>query len=97
MCGLNHICESVSLLKGKIIWIRDNLSYLGLELLNFFLSVIHILGRAKTVTFKIVQILKTMEGKIKKNTAGTAIQCCQMKYEKRFIEFYNKDWMMSTL
>lgn len=55
MCGLNRICESVSLLNGTIIWIRDNLSYLGLELLNFFfLSVIHILGRAKTVTFKIV-------------------------------------------
>lgn len=38
MCGLNHICESVSLLKRTIIWIKDNLSYLGLELLIFFVS-----------------------------------------------------------
>lgn len=38
MCGLNHICESVSLLKRTIIWIKDNLSYLGPELLIFFVS-----------------------------------------------------------
>lgn len=38
MCGFNCICESVSLLRETIFWIRDNLSYLGLELLNFFIS-----------------------------------------------------------
>lgn len=38
MCGFNRICESMSLLRETIFWIRDNLSYLGLELLNFFIS-----------------------------------------------------------
>lgn len=38
MCGFNRVCESVSLLKGTVIWIRENLSCLGLELLDFFFN-----------------------------------------------------------
>lgn len=52
MCGLNRICESVSLLNGTIIWIRDNLSYLGLELLNFFFISDSYSGTSKNSDFQ---------------------------------------------